>query len=136
MGLMGARVKPVEAGARTLKEAFSVAIRDWVANVGDTHHIIGSAVGPTLYLALVRDLQRVIGDEARPQILSSAGRLPGVIACVSGGSNAIRSFVPFVEDAGLEGATTQCMATWASPRGRSMPGRFPGESSLGPGWVQ
>jgi tryptophan synthase beta chain len=103
MELMGARVEPVEAGARTLKEAVSAAIRDWVANVADTHYIIGSAVGPAPYPALVRDLQRVIGDEARAQILEAAGRLPDrVLACVGGGSNAIGSFVPFVDDEGVE----------------------------------
>ena len=103
MELMGAGVEPVEAGARTLKEAVSAAIRDWVANVADTHYIIGSAVGPAPYPALVRDLQRVIGDEARAQILAAAGRLPDrVIACVGGGSNAIGSFVPFIEDDGVE----------------------------------
>ncbi len=103
MRLMGARVEPVEAGARTLKEAVSAAIRDWVANVGDTHYIIGSAVGPAPYPALVRDLQRVIGDEARGQIIATLGRLPDrVIACVGGGSNAIGSFVPFVADEGVE----------------------------------
>jgi tryptophan synthase beta chain len=103
MGLLGARVAPVEAGARTLKEAVSAAIRDWVANVGDTHYIIGSSVGPAPFPALVRDLQRVIGDEARAQVLEAAGRLPDrVVACVGGGSNAIGTFVPFVEDAGVE----------------------------------
>jgi tryptophan synthase beta chain len=102
MGLLGARVEPVDAGARTLKEAVSAAIRDWVANVGDTHYIIGSSVGPAPFPALVRDLQRVIGDEARAQILDQAGRLPErVVACVGGGSNAIGVFVPFVEDAGV-----------------------------------
>jgi len=101
--LMGAVVEPVEAGARTLKEAVSAAIRDWVTNVADTHYIIGSAVGPAPYPALVRDLQRVIGDEAREQVLAAAGRLPDrVIACVGGGSNAIGSFVPFVADTGVE----------------------------------
>ena len=100
MELLGARVEPVEAGARTLKEAVSAAIRDWVANVGDTHYVIGSAVGPAPFPALVRDLQRVIGDEARAQILEQTGRLPErVVACVGGGSNAIGMFVPFVEDA-------------------------------------
>jgi tryptophan synthase beta chain len=100
MGLMGARVEPVDAGARTLKEAVSAAIRDWVANVGDTHYVIGSAVGPAPFPALVRDLQRVIGDEARAQILERLGRLPTrVIACVGGGSNAIGIFVPFAGDA-------------------------------------
>ncbi len=103
MELMGARVEPVEAGARTLKEAVSAAIRDWVTNVGDTHYIIGSAVGPAPYPALVRDLQRVIGEEAREQILAAAGRLPDrVIACVGGGSNAIGTFAPFVDDGGVE----------------------------------
>jgi tryptophan synthase beta chain len=103
MGLMGAVVEPVEAGARTLKEAVSAAIRDWVTNVADTHYIIGSAVGPAPYPALVRDLQRVIGDEARAQALEAIGRLPSrVIACVGGGSNAIGSFVPFVADGGVE----------------------------------
>ncbi len=99
MELLGATVAPVEDGARTLKEAVSAAIRDWVANVGGTHYIIGSAVGPAPYPALVRDLQRVIGDEARAQILERAGRLPArVVACVGGGSNAIGTFTPFVED--------------------------------------
>ena len=103
MKLMGARIEPVEAGARTLKEAVSAAIRDWVSNVADTHYIIGSAVGPAPYPALVRDLQRVIGEEAREQILAAAGRLPDrVIACVGGGSNAIGTFAPFVDDPGVE----------------------------------
>jgi tryptophan synthase beta chain len=100
MRLMGATVEPVDAGARTLKEAVSAAIRDWVANVGDTHYVIGSAVGPAPFPALVRDLQRVIGDEARAQALEAIGRLPDrVVACVGGGSNAIGIFVPFVGDA-------------------------------------
>ncbi len=99
MGLLGATVEPVEAGARTLKEAVSAAIRDWVANVESTHYIIGSCVGPAPYPALVRDLQRVIGEEARAQILEHAGRLPQrVIACVGGGSNSIGMFTPFVGD--------------------------------------
>jgi tryptophan synthase beta chain len=99
MRLMGATVEPVDAGARTLKEAVSAAIRDWVANVGDTHYVIGSAVGPAPFPALVRDLQRVIGDEARAQALEAIGRLPDrVVACVGGGSNAIGIFVPFVGD--------------------------------------
>ncbi len=100
MKLLGAEVAPVEAGARTLKEAVSAAIRDWVANVGDTHYVIGSAVGPAPYPALVRDLQRVIGDEARAQALEAEGALPArVIACVGGGSNAIGIFHPFLDDA-------------------------------------
>jgi tryptophan synthase beta chain len=103
MGLLGARVEPVQAGARTLKEAVSAAIRDWVANVESTHYIIGSCVGPAPYPALVRDLQRVIGDEARAQALELTGRLPErVIACVGGGSNSIGVFTPFVDDDGVE----------------------------------
>jgi tryptophan synthase beta chain len=100
MKLLGAEVAPVEAGARTLKEAVSAAIRDWVANVATTHYVIGSAVGPAPYPALVRDLQRVIGEEAREQALAAEGSLPSrVIACVGGGSNAIGIFTPFIEDA-------------------------------------
>jgi tryptophan synthase beta chain len=103
MELLGARVEPVQAGARTLKEATSEAIRDWVTNVDTTHYVIGSAVGPAPYPAMVRDLQRVIGDEARAQLLEREGRLPDrVIACVGGGSNAIGIFVPFVGDADVE----------------------------------
>ncbi len=103
MGLLGARVEPVQAGARTLKEAVSAAIRDWVSNVDISHYIIGSCVGPAPYPALVRDLQRVIGDEARAQVLERAGRLPSrVVACVGGGSNAIGIFVPFVGDAEVD----------------------------------
>jgi tryptophan synthase beta chain len=103
MRLLGAEVAPVEAGARTLKEAVSAAIRDWVTNVRTTHYIIGSAVGPAPYPALVRDLQRVIGDEAREQALAAEGSLPErVIACVGGGSNAIGTFYAFLEDDGVE----------------------------------
>jgi tryptophan synthase beta chain len=103
MGLLGARVEPVEAGARTLKEAVSAAIRDWVTNADTTHYIIGSCVGPAPYPALVRDLQRVIGDEARAQVLEQAGRLPQrVIACVGGGSNSIGMFTPFIADTEVE----------------------------------
>ena len=99
MRLLGAEVAAVEAGARTLKEAVSAAIRDWVTNVADTHYIIGSAVGPAPYPALVRDLQRVIGDEAREQSLAAEGALPArVIACVGGGSNAIGAFYAFLDD--------------------------------------
>jgi tryptophan synthase beta chain len=99
MRLLGARVEPVAAGARTLKEAISAAIRDWVANVRTTHYIIGSAVGPAPYPALVRELQRTIGDEARAQMLEQAGRLPSrVIACVGGGSNSIGTFAAFLAD--------------------------------------
>jgi tryptophan synthase beta chain len=103
MNLLGAEVVPVEAGARTLKEAVSAAIRDWVANSADTHYVIGSVVGPAPFPALVRDLQRVIGDEARRQALEAEGALPArVIACVGGGSNAIGAFTAFLDDAEVE----------------------------------
>ncbi|HTZ85350.1 MAG TPA: tryptophan synthase subunit beta [Solirubrobacteraceae bacterium] len=103
MELLGATVQPVDAGAQTLKEATSAAIRDWVTNVESTHYVIGSAVGPAPYPSLVRDLQRVIGDEAREQLLAAEGRLPArVIACVGGGSNAIGTFAAFIDDAGVE----------------------------------
>jgi tryptophan synthase beta chain len=103
MRLLGASVVAVNAGARTLKEAISAAIRDWVENVATTHYIIGSAVGPAPYPALVRELQRTIGDEARAQVLERAGRLPSrVIACVGGGSNSIGIFTAFVGDPGVE----------------------------------
>ena len=103
MRLLGAEVAPVEVGARTLKEAVSAAIRDWVASVATTHYVIGSAVGPAPFPALVRDLQRVIGDEAREQALAAEGALPGrVIACVGGGSNAIGTFTAFLADSEVE----------------------------------
>jgi tryptophan synthase beta chain len=103
MELLGAQVHPVDAGARTLKEATSAAIRDWVTNVADTHYIIGSVVGPAPYPALVRDLQRVIGDEARAQMLEREGRLPArVVACVGGGSNALGIFTAFLSDAQVQ----------------------------------
>ena len=103
MQLLGARVEPVEAGAMTLKEAVSAAIRDWVTNVKTTHYIIGSAVGPAPYPSIVRELQRTIGDESRAQILERTGRLPGrVVACVGGGSNSIGMFAGFLDDADVE----------------------------------
>jgi tryptophan synthase beta chain len=103
MNLLGAEVVPVEAGARTLKEAVSAAIRDWVANAADTHYVIGSVVGPAPFPVLVRDLQSVIGDEARRQALEAEGTLPArVIACVGGGSNAIGTFTAFLDDDDVE----------------------------------
>jgi tryptophan synthase beta chain len=99
MRLLGAEVREVTAGTQTLKDATSEAIRDWVTNVGETHYIIGSAVGPHPYPEMVRDLQRIIGDEARDQYLAVEGRLPdAVIACVGGGSNAIGMFTAFLAD--------------------------------------
>ena len=103
MRLMGAQVVPVTSGTRTLKDATTEAIRDWVTNVTDTHYIIGSVLGPAPYPEMVRDFQRVIGVEARAQMLESCGRLPKtVVACVGGGSNAMGIFHPFIEDAGVE----------------------------------
>jgi tryptophan synthase beta chain len=99
MGLLGAEVRPVEFGTRTLKEATSEAIRDWITNVETTHYLIGSCVGPAPYPEIVRELQAVIGREAREQFLAATGRLPEVaIACVGGGSNAIGLFVGFLDD--------------------------------------
>jgi len=99
MRLLGAEVRPVEFGTRTLKEATSEAIRDWIANVETTYYLIGSCVGPAPYPEIVRELQRVIGREAREQMLAAEGRLPeAVIACVGGGSNAIGVFYDFIGD--------------------------------------
>ena len=99
MRLLGATVRPVDSGSRTLKDATSEAIRDWVTNVRDTHYVIGSVVGPHPYPWLVRTLQSVIGVEARRQMLEQAGRLPSrVVACVGGGSNAIGIFAGFLDD--------------------------------------
>jgi tryptophan synthase beta chain len=99
MKLLGAEVKEVTSGTKTLKDATSEAIRDWVTNVATTHYIIGSVVGPHPYPEMVRDLQRIIGDEAREQYLSVDGKLPDVVvACVGGGSNAIGIFTAFLDD--------------------------------------
>ncbi len=99
MQLLGTRVVPVRSGSRTLKDAMNEAIRDWVTNVRDTHYIIGSVAGPHPYPALVRDFQRIIGDEARAQCLEAAGRLPdALVACVGGGSNAMGLFTAFLDD--------------------------------------
>jgi tryptophan synthase beta chain len=102
MNLLGADVRGVSSGSRTLKDAMNEALRDWVANVHDTFYIIGSAAGPHPYPAMVRDFQLVIGKEARAQVLEREGRLPDlVVACVGGGSNAIGLFHPFLDDTGV-----------------------------------
>jgi tryptophan synthase beta chain len=116
MHLLGAEVRPVEFGTRTLKEATSEAIRDWIANVETTHYLIGSCVGPHPYPELVRELQTVIGREAREQVLAVEDRLPdAVVACVGGGSNAIGIFAGFVEDdvrlVGVEAAGAASLGT-------------------------
>jgi tryptophan synthase beta chain len=103
MNLLGAEVRPVMSGSRTLKDAMNEALRDWVANVEDTFYIIGSAAGPHPYPGMVRDFQLVIGNETRAQMLEQEKKLPDlVVACVGGGSNAIGMFHPFVDDAEVE----------------------------------
>ncbi|MEE9278517.1 MAG: tryptophan synthase subunit beta, partial [Dehalococcoidia bacterium] len=99
MQLLGAEVRPVDSGSRTLKDAINETIRDWVTNVRDTHYVIGSVIGPHPYPTMVRDLQSVIGREAKAQVLMATGDLPTVaVACVGGGSNAIGLFHPFIDD--------------------------------------
>jgi tryptophan synthase, beta chain (EC 4.2.1.20) len=99
MKLLGAEVRPVSSGSKTLKDAINEAIRDWVTNVRDTYYLLGSVVGPHPYPVMVRDFQSVIGKETKQQILSKCNRLPDyIIACVGGGSNAIGIFHPFVDD--------------------------------------
>jgi tryptophan synthase beta chain len=117
MRLLGAEVRPVASGSRTLKDAMNEAMRDWVTNVADTHYLIGSVAGPHPFPAMVRDFQRIIGVEARQQMLDSVGRLPDLVcACVGGGSNAMGIFHAFLDDsdvelvgfeAGGEGVTTE-----------------------------
>ena len=127
MRLLGAEVRAVESGTRTLKDAVNEAIRDWVGNMGDTYYLLGSALGPHPYPTMVRDFQAVIGEEARRQMLAAAGRLPNAcIACVGGGSNAIGLFHAFRDDrdveligveAGGDGiATGRHAARFADPR--------------------
>lgn len=117
MQLLGATVEPVETGTRTLKEATSAAIRDWITNVETTHYVIGSCVGPAPYPELVGELQSVIGREAREQLFEAEGALPEVVvACVGGGSNAIGMFAGFVDDAdvrlvGVEAAGAASLGT-------------------------
>ncbi len=128
MKLLGAEVRAVESGARTLKDAMNEALRDWVANVHDTFYIIGTAAGPHPYPELVRDFQSVIGREARAQLLDRTGRLPDLlVAAIGGGSNAIGLFHPFLDDAnvrmlGVEAAGEGLEAKHAA----SLAGGFPG----------
>jgi tryptophan synthase beta chain len=136
MRLLGAEVRTVESGSRTLKDATNEAIRDWVTNVRTTHYVIGSVVGPHPYPSLVRDLQRVIGDEAREQGLQRWGRLPtAVVACVGGGSNAIGIFTAFLGDAevrlvGVEAAGESLVSGHhAAPLSAGRPGVLHGSYS-------
>jgi tryptophan synthase beta chain len=115
MKLMGAEVRPVSSGSRTLKDAINEAMRDWVTNAGNTYYLLGSVVGPHPYPAMVRDFQSIIGEETRAQILLKTGRLPDVIvACVGGGSNAIGIFYPFIDD-----STVQLVGVEAGGKGIS-----------------
>jgi tryptophan synthase beta chain len=128
MHLLGAEVRPVDFGTRTLKEATSEAIRDWITNVETTHYLIGSCVGPAPYPAIVRELQAVVGREARAQILEVEERLPEVaIACVGGGSNAIGLFAGFLEDAGVRLLGVE--AAGAASLGSGRPGVLHGSRS-------
>ena len=103
MKLLGAEVKPVKSGSRTLKDAMNEALRDWVTNVEDTFYIIGTAAGPHPYPAMVRDFQSVIGEEVREQMIAAEGRLPdSLVACIGGGSNAMGLFHPFLDDTSVQ----------------------------------
>jgi len=126
MRTMGAEVRPVNSGSRTLRDAINEALRDWMASVATTHYIIGSVVGPHPFPMMVRDLQSVIGREARAQCLEQIGRLPDeVIACVGGGSNAAGMFYPFIEDKSVK-------LTGIEPGGRgSAPGEHASTLSFG-----
>ena len=116
MRLLGTEVRPVKAGQRTLKEAVSEAIRDWVANSRSTHYILGSALGPHPFPMIVRDFQSCIGREAREQIISKEGRLPTLlVACVGGGSNSIGLFHPFLKD-----ESVRMMGVEAGGRGEAL----------------
>jgi tryptophan synthase beta chain len=136
MELLGARVVPVDAGARTLKDATNEALRDWVGNVTTTHYIIGSAVGPDPFPRMVRDFQAVIGREARAQMLADYGRLPRTaVACVGGGSNAIGMFAGFLADPAVELVGVEAAGAGletgrhAASLGRGVPGVFHGSLS-------
>jgi tryptophan synthase beta chain len=136
MRLLGAEVRAVETGSATLKDAINEALRDWVANVDDTHYVIGSVMGPDPYPVMVRELQRVIGDEARAQCLEHMGRLPdAVIACVGGGSNALGIFTAFVDDPevaliGVEAAGEGLDGRHAATMSRGAVGVYHGMRSL------
>lgn len=136
MKLMGAEVRPVESGSRTLRDAVNEAMRDWMASVETTHYIIGSVIGPHPFPMMVRDFQSVIGREAREQSHQTFGRLPDkVVACVGGGSNAAGMFYPFVEDDGVEligveaGGLSADPGQHASPLTHGQPGVLHGSFS-------
>jgi tryptophan synthase beta chain len=134
MKLLGAEVRTVDSGSCTLKDAINEAIRDWVTNVRTTHYLLGSVVGPHPYPLLVRDFQRVVGDEARSQLLAAEGRLPSIaIACVGGGSNAIGLFHAFLNDPvqliGVEAAGEGLNGRHAAPLTAGKPGVLHGSRS-------
>jgi tryptophan synthase beta chain len=130
MRLLGAEVRGVDSGQRTLKDAINEAMRDWVTNVRTTHYLLGSVLGGHPYPALVRDLQAVIGQEARAQILEREGRLPDLlVACVGGGSNAIGLFHAFLDDAAVRMVGVE--AGGRSPRAGDHAARFLGASEGG-----
>ena len=134
MKLLGAEVRTVNSGSRTLKDAINEAIRDWVTNVRNTHYLLGSVVGPHPYPLLVRDFQAVIGDEAREQLLEAEGRLPSIaLACVGGGSNAIGLFHAFIDDPvrliGVEAAGEGLDGRHAAPLAAGTPGVLHGSRS-------
>jgi len=136
MRLLGAKVVPVTSGSRTLKDAISEAMRDWVTNVADTYYLLGSALGSHPYPMMVRDFQKVIGEEARRQILEMEGRLPDtVFACVGGGSNAIGIFHAFLQDRAVElvgvegGGRGSCMGEHAARFRGGAPGVLQGAYS-------
>ena len=134
MKLLGAEVRTVDSGSRTLKDAINEAIRDWVTNVRNTHYLLGSVVGPHPYPLLVRDFQAVIGQEAREQLLEAEGRLPSIaLACVGGGSNAIGLFHAFIDDPvrliGVEAAGEGLEGRHAAPLAAGTPGVLHGSRS-------
>ncbi len=129
MKMLGAEVVPVQAGQRTLKEAVNEAMRDWVTHVRSTHYILGTAYGAHPYPVMVRNFHRVIGDEARRQILEKEGRLPDcLMACVGGGSNAIGLFYPFLNDPGV------AMVGWRPADTASCPSNMR-RASMGARWA-
>jgi tryptophan synthase beta chain len=137
MKMMGAEVRPVESGSRTLKDATNEAMRDWMGSVETTHYILGSVVGPHPFPMIVRDLQAVMGEEAKQQMLDRTGALPSaVVACVGGGSNAAGIFYPFVDDAGVTlvgveaGGRSDELGNHAAPLSHGEPGVLHGSLSF------
>jgi len=129
MRLLGAEVKPVTSGSRTLKDAMNEALRDWVSNVDDTYYLIGTVAGPHPYPAMVRDFQSVIGEEVREQMLAAEGRLPdSLVACIGGGSNAMGLFYPFLDEplVAMVGVEAAGLGLATGKHAASMAGGAPG----------